>query len=130
MRIFGKQLTKEQVAEAQRTALQPFNEPTDVVAVEHDTVEALIASGWTPKEDAENVRWRTEVNCTTGEVKHIELTLEEYAARHINKAKSRNEYVLRKRAEAEAKAKADKREALLAVLENVDPAKLARLLEK
>lgn len=115
-------LTKEQVAIAQQTALQPFNEPTEVVPV---PTEAEMQN-WYPDPAPEKVRWRTENNVSTGEVKHIELTLEEYRARHVAKIKSRNEYVERK---AREKAKAD-RDALhkrfLDALE-ADPTLLDRL---
>lgn len=103
-------LTKEQVAIAQQTALQPFNEPTEVVPV--PTPEEM--ENWYPDPAPEKVRWRTEHNVATGEVKHIELTLEEYRARHVAKIKSRNEYVERKRAE---KAKADRDAAMQRMLD-------------
>jgi hypothetical protein len=59
-------------------------------------------------------------------VKYIELTLDEYRARHVAKIKSRNAWLERQR----AKANAAKREAVLDLLGNVDPAKLAQLLGK
>jgi len=107
-------LTKEQVAIAQQTALQPFNEPTEIVPVPFETAEALLASGWQPNREPENVRWRTEHNVATGETVHYELTDAEYAARHIAKAKSRNEYVERK---AREKAKADRDAAMQRMLD-------------
>jgi hypothetical protein len=128
MREFGKEITKEQVAIAQQTALQPFNEPTEIEEIPYDTVEALLASGWLPDPDPTRMRWRTEHNVSTGKVTHYELTLEQYAERHIAKAQSRNAYVLQKRAE---KAKAD-RDALHArFLDAIeaDPALLDRLIK-
>lgn len=103
-------LTKEQVELARRTALQPFNEPTEIQPVPSDEEMA----NWYPDPAPERVRWRTEHNVATGEVKHIELTLDEYRARHVAKIKSRNEYVLRKRAEA---AKADRDAAMQRMLD-------------
>jgi len=88
-------LTKEEVALADSTGRQPWNEPTEIVPV--PTPEEMAV--WQPDPDPTKVRYRKQVNVSTGEVKYIELTLEEYRERHVNKIKSRNEYVLRKRAE-------------------------------
>jgi len=107
-------LTKEQVEIAKQTAMQPFNEPTEIVDVPFATGAELLASGWQPKREPENVRWRTEHNVATGEVTHYELTDLEYAERHLAKMRSRNEYVLRKRAE---KAKADRDAAMQRMLD-------------
>jgi len=94
-------LTKDEVALADSTGRQPFNEPTEVVPVPTDAEMAT----WMPDPDPTRVRYRKEVNVSTGEVKYIELTLEEYRARHVAKIKSRNEYVLRKQAEAKKAAR-------------------------
>ena len=122
MREFGKQIDPEQVAVAQTTALQPFNEPTEVVAV--PTPEEMAT--WMPDEAPENMRWRTEVNVTTGEKKHIELSLEEYRARHVAKIVSRNEYVVRKAAEAKAAQRKALQDRLVDALE-ADPTLIDRL---
>ena len=99
----GRILSPAEVAVAQQTALQPFNEPITIVAV--PTLEEMAV--WQPNRDPENIRWRTEFNVTTGERTYYELTLDEYKARHIAKIKSRNEYVVRKADEArQAKRKA------------------------
>lgn len=94
-------LTKEQVEIAQRTALQPFNPPTEIEPLPAETGEELLASGWLPSRDPERVRWRTEHNLATGEVRYIELTDLEYAERHLAKIRSRNEWLERQRVEAE-----------------------------
>ena len=101
-------LTKEEVALADSTGRQPFNPPTELVPVPTDAEMAT----WMPDPDPSRVRYRKEVNVTTGEVKYIELTLDEYRARHVAKIKSRNEYVLRKQAEV----KQASRDALMKLL--------------
>jgi hypothetical protein len=102
-------MTAEQVRIAQTTALQPFNPPTEIEAV--PTPEEM--QNWYPDPAPEKMRWRTEVNVTTGERKHIELTLEEYRARHVAKIVSRNEYVARQAEEARKAKRAALLEKLL-----------------
>ena len=96
MREFGQELTIEEVALAQTTARLPFNEPTDLVPV--PTPEEMTM--WLPDPSPEKRRWRKEVNVSTGKVRFIELTLDEYKTRHVAKAISRNKYVEQKRIEA------------------------------
>lgn len=96
MREFGKKMTPEQVAAAQATALQPFNEPTAPEAV--PTPEEMAT--WMPDPAPEKMRWRKEVNVTTGKVTYTELSLDEYRARHVAKIVSRNAYLVRKADEA------------------------------
>lgn len=108
-------LTTEEVAIAQRTALQPFNPPTEIVPV--PTPEEMAT--WMPDPAPEKIRWRTEFNVTTGERKHVELTLEEYRARHVAKIISRNEYVVRKAEDARKARRA-------AILERLIDAEEAR----
>ena len=110
----GKILTKEQVSIAQTTALQPFNEPTEVVPVPTD--EEM--KNWYPDPAPEKVRWRTEHNVSTGEVTHYELTLEEYRARHVAKIKSRNEWLQRKQQEERKAIRAKLLEKFLDELES------------
>jgi hypothetical protein len=95
----GKVLTPEQIT-AVPTPSRPWVEPTDVVPV--PTPEEM--QTWSPDPAPDMVRFRWEVNIQTGERKAIELTLDEYRARHVAKIVSKNEYVLRKR-EEERKAR-------------------------
>ena len=96
-------LTEADIALAQTTALQPWRQPTEIQPV--PTYEEM--QNWQPDPAPEQRRWRTEINVQTGERKYIELSLEEYRARHVAKIKSRNEYVIRKTEEARlAKRKA------------------------
>lgn len=92
----ARKLTLDEVALADTTAKRPFNEPTEIVPV--PTPEEM--ARWTPDRDPTRVRYRKEVNVSTGEVSYYELTDDEYRARHVAKIKSRNEYVQRKRDEA------------------------------
>ena len=85
-------LTEEEVALAQTTALQPWVQPTAIQSV--PTYEEM--QNWYPDPAPEKVRWHTKVNVQTGERTYIELTLEEYRARHVAKIMSRNEYLVRK----------------------------------
>lgn len=106
----GRILTAEQVSLADSTGRQPFNPPTEIVAV--PTAEEMAV--WEPSRDPTRARYRKEVNVTTGEVKHIELTDDEYRERHVAKIKSRNEWLLRQRADA---AKAVRDEAMQRMLD-------------
>ena len=94
-------LTLEEVTVAQKGALQPWVQPTEIQVV--PTPEEM--AKWQPSGLPEDVRWRTEINVTTGERKWIELTLDEYRARHVAKIVSKNEWLLKSRADAEAAAK-------------------------
>lgn len=96
MREFGKVITDEAFLEAAIIGGRaPWVEPTEIVPV--PTTEEM--QNWYPDEAPEKCRFRWEINVQTGERTATELTLEEYRQRHINKIKSRNEYVLRKREE-------------------------------
>jgi len=106
----ARKLTLAEVALADTTAKHPFNEPTEIVPV--PTPEEMAV--WTPDRDPTRVRYRKEVNVSTGEVSYYELTDDEYRARHVAKIISRNEYVARKRAEAEKAAHDADMEAMLA----------------
>src|SRR3990167_4682055 len=97
MREYGKALTPEQVAAVLHPS-QPWTEPTEILPVPTPEEMAL----WLPDEAPEKLRYRMEHNVTTGETKIIELTLEEYRARHVAKIIGKNEYLLRKRADAKA----------------------------
>jgi hypothetical protein len=97
MREFGKVLTADEIA-AVPTPSKAWVEPTGLQPV--PTPEEM--ANWFPSEVAEDRRFRWEQNVTTGERKAIELTLEEYRARHVAKIVSKNEYVVRKAAEAVA----------------------------
>jgi hypothetical protein len=91
-------------------------EPTEIIAV--PTPEEIL--NWYPSSDPEKKRFRIEVNVVTGERKEIELTLEEYRQRHVNKIISKNEYVVRKQEET----RKAKRQALLEKLLDAEEAKL------
>lgn len=113
MREFGKELTPEQVAVAETTARQPFNEPTQIVPV--PTPEEMAT--WMPDPAPEKMRWRKSVNVQTGKVTYTELSLEEYRTRHVAKIVSRNEYVQRK---AEEARKARRQALLEAFIDTLD----------
>ena len=99
----GRILTFEEVTMAQKGALKPWVEPTQIMPVPTDAE----MKNWYPSTAPEDVRWRTEINVTTGERKWIELTLEEYRARHVAKIISKNEWLIKQREdESQAKRKA------------------------
>jgi hypothetical protein len=118
MRQFGQVITKEEAALADSTGRQPFNPPTEIVAV--PSAEEMAT--WMPDPAPERRRYRTEINVSTGETKYVELTLEEYRARHVAKIQSRNEWLT---AQGEAARKA-KRQALLEKLLDEAEAKEGR----
>ena len=105
MREFGKVITEEFFEAAKIGGRKPWVEPTEILPV--PTPEEM--GNWYPDEAAENCRFRWEQNVATGERKAIELTLDEYRARHVAKIISRNEWLRRNR---EAKRVA-KRQALV-----------------
>ena len=96
--------------------------PTEVMPV--PTPEEM--ANWYPDEASENVCFRWEQNVTTGERKAIELTLDEYRARHVAKIVSKNKHVLRKQSEAKAAARKALNDRLVDALE-ADPTLLDRL---
>lgn len=104
MREFGAVLTPEQVAAVPRPG-KPWVEPTEIQPV--PTPEEM--QNWYPDESPEKRRFNWEINVVTDERKAVELTLDEYRARHVAKIVSNNEYVLRQR----EKAKAARRQAAL-----------------
>ena len=97
----GRILTWEEVQVAMIGAHKPWVQPTEILPV--PTPEEM--ANWQPSGDPEDVRWRTEINVTTGERKWIELTLDEYRARHVAKIIEKNRWLLKSRADAEAAAK-------------------------
>ena len=113
MNKFGKELTADEVALADSTGRQPFSPPTEIVPVPTDAEMAT----WMPDPAPEKRRYRKEVNVSTGEVKYIELTLDEYRERHVAKIKSRNEYVQRQADEARKAKRAALMERLLDEME-------------
>lgn len=121
MREFGKVLSPEQIA-AVPSPSKPWVEPTEIVPV--PTPEEMAT--WFPSEAAEDCRFGWEQNVTTGERKAIELTLDEYRQRHVNKIVSRNEYVVRKAAEDKAAARKALTDRLVDALE-ADPTLLDRI---
>jgi len=115
MREFGKVLTPEQVDAVPRPS-KPWVEPTEIQPVP----TAAEMATWFPSETDEDRRFRWEQNVTTGERKAIELTLDEYRARHVAKIISKNEYVMSKAAEAVAARRK-------AVLDRLIDAELAKV---
>jgi hypothetical protein len=113
MREFGQVLTPEQVALADSTGRKPFNPPTEIVAV--PTPEEMAT--WMPDPDPTKARYRKEVNVSTGEVKHIELTVDEYRERHVAKIQSRNEWLQRQADDARKAKRAALMERLLDEME-------------
>lgn len=108
---FGQVLTPEDIETIFTPS--PWVEPTAVQPV--PTAEEMAV--WLPDADPAKRHFRWEQNVITGERKAIELTLDEYKARHIGKIISRNEYVVRKAAEI----RKTRREALLeAFLDTLD----------
>ena len=112
---FGKVLTPEEVAAVPMPS-SPWIEPTEIVPI--PTAEQMAM--WMPDADPAHKRFRWEQNVQTGIRQAIELTLDEYRARHVAKIKSRNEYVLRKREET----RKAKRQALLEKLLDAEEAKV------
>ena len=94
MRELGKILTPEQITTVLHQS-KSWAEPADIQPV--PTPEEMQL--WFPDEAPEKVCFHWEQNATTGERKAVELTLEEYRARHVAKIISKNEYVERKREE-------------------------------
>ena len=117
-------LTEAEVKLAQTTALQPWKEPTEIIPV--PTPEEM--ENWYPNPAPEAVRWRTEINIGTKERKWIELTLEEYRARHVAKIKANNEWLLRTRVLA---GKANREEKLNTLIDALitDPTLLDKLIK-
>jgi len=112
MREFGKILTPEQIA-AVPTPSKPWVEPTEILPV--PTVEEM--QSWYPDEADERRTFRWEQNVITGERKAIELTLDEYRARHVAKIVSKNEWFLRKQADDKKAKRAALLEKLLDEME-------------
>lgn len=98
---FGQVLTAEEVA-AVPTPSKAWVEPIEVIVI--PTAEEMAT--WMPDPAPENRRFRWEQNVITGERKAIELTLDEYRQRHINKLIGRNEW-LQNKLKDERKAKRD-----------------------
>ena len=81
---------------------------------------------WFPDPSPEKRRFRVEVNVQTGERKEIDLTLDEYRQRHVNKIIHGNARVLRKREETKQVARKALMDRLVDRLE-VDPDLIDRL---
>jgi hypothetical protein len=123
MREFGKVIADPGfLVAAIEGGTRPWAEPTEIVPV--PTPEEM--QNWYPDEAPEKCRFRWEINVQTGERKAIELTLDEYRARHVAKAVSRNEYIQRKRADDKAAARKALMESLVDKLE-ADPTLLDKL---
>jgi hypothetical protein len=97
MREFGKVIADPGfLVAAIEGGTRPWAEPTEIVPV--PTPEEM--QNWYPDEAPEKCRFHWIVDARTGAHTAIELTLDEYRARHVAKAVQRNAYVLRKREEA------------------------------
>ena len=112
MHKFGQVLTPEEVVAIQRPS-PPWVEPTAIQSV--PTPEEMVT--WTPDPAPECRCFRWEQNVQTGERKAIELTLDEYRARHVAKIESRNAYVVCKQIKAVKAKRAALLEKLLDELE-------------
>ena len=121
MNKFGQVLTPEEVA-AVPMPMAPWVEPIKIVSV--PTSEEMAV--WVPDSSPDKRRFRWEQNVTTGERNAIELTLDEYKARHVAKIITRNEYVVRKTEDARRAARQATLGSLLDKIE-ADPTILDRI---